>query len=262
MNIILTGGHSGIGLELTKMLLKDDHKIGLIVRSEKRKNDAIAALGNVDKVDFFFANLSKQEDIENVAKSIQEKWDKIDGLFNNAGLLTDKAYYSERGYEMQFEVNAMAPYILTQKLKPLLDKSDTPFVINTATGGLHRQKALDIADLKKPKKFVKLLGSYLKSKVALMLLMNHLASQWSNIRVASVDPGPNKTDMTSGSGMPGWLLPLRNLLFAGPAKGGKKLYNGAFGTQFQGQSGVYITGNKIKPVKITLSAEEVEKIVN
>ena len=113
MDIILTGGHSGIGLELTKMLLQEGHKIGLIVRSEKRRNDAIVALGNSDKLDFFFADLSKQEEITQVARSIHEKWDKIDGLFNNAGLLTDKAYYSDRGYEMQFEVNAVAPYFLT-----------------------------------------------------------------------------------------------------------------------------------------------------
>ena len=262
MDIILTGGHSGIGLELTKMLLQEGHKIGLIVRSEKRRNDAIVALGDSDKLDFFFADLSKQEDIVRVAQSIQERWDKIDGLFNNAGLLTDKAYYSERGYEIQFEVNAVAPYLLTQQLKPLLDKADQPFVINTATAAMHKQKPLDFADLKKPKKFVKLMGSYMKSKFALVLLMNHLADLWPNIRIATVNPGPNKTDMTSGAGMPGWLLPIRNLMFSGPAKGGKILYSSAFDAKFQGKSGTYISGNKIKPIKIKLKPEEVQAMVN
>lgn len=262
MNIILTGGHSGIGLELTKMLLQEGHKIGLIVRSEKRKNDAVVALGTTDQLDFFFADLSKQADITQVAKNIHEKWDKIDGLFNNAGLLAGKAYYSERGYEMQFEVNAIAPYLLTQQLKPLLDKTDKPFVINTATAAMHKQKPLDFKDLKKPKKFVKLMGSYMKSKFALVLLMNHLAAQWPNIRIATMNPGPNKTAMTSGSGMPGWLLPIRNLLFPDPTKGGKLLYYSAFNTQFQGKSGIYITGNKIKPIKVTLTPEEVQEMVN
>ena len=262
MDIILTGGHSGIGLELTKILLQKGHKIGLIVRSEKRKNDAIIALGNSDQLDFFFADLSKQEDITEVARRIREKWDKIDGLFNNAGLLTDKAYYSERGYEMQFEVNAIAPYLLTQELKPLLDKADQPFVINTATAAMHKQRPLDFANLKKPKKFVKLMGAYTKSKFALVLLMNHLAGLWPNIRVATVNPGPNKTNMTSGAGMPGWLLPFRSLFFSGPAKGGKILYSVAFDAKFQGQSGTYITGNKIKPIKVVLKPDEVQEMVS
>ena len=35
MNFIITGGHTGIGLELTKKLLEEGHKIGLIVRKNK-----------------------------------------------------------------------------------------------------------------------------------------------------------------------------------------------------------------------------------
>lgn len=55
--ILFTGWHSGIGLELTKTLLKEDHKIGLIVGNKQRRNDALKELGNNREVDFFIADL-------------------------------------------------------------------------------------------------------------------------------------------------------------------------------------------------------------
>lgn len=260
MTYILTGGHSGIGLELSKMLLKEGHQLGLIVRSEKRKDDAIKELGDSANITFFYADLSNQADVEKVAQSIIAKWDKIDGLFNNAGVLADKAYYSPQGNELQFEVNALAPYLLTKALQPLLDKADNPVVVNTATGGMHAQKGIDIDDLKRPKKFVKLIGAYMKSKFAMVVLMNHLAATMENIRVVTVDPGPNKTKMTKGSGMPSLLLPFRNLIFGKPNKGAKKLYDGAFNEKFKGQNGIYITGNKVKPIQYTISEEEIKQM--
>ncbi|MEM1000889.1 MAG: SDR family NAD(P)-dependent oxidoreductase [Bacteroidota bacterium] len=263
MNILLTGGHSGIGLELTRMLLKDGHHLGLIVRSEKRKADAQRELGAQAAIDYFIADLGKRDQITAVAQSISEKWDRIDGLFNNAGVLLDQAYYSDQGNELQFEINALTPYHLTTQLKPLLDAAEKPFVVNTATGSVHKKKELDIAEIRKPKKFVKLTGSYLNSKYALVLLMNHLAKEWPNVRIASVNPGPNKTKMTGkdNSGMPGWLLPFRNLLFPKPIAGAKKLYAAAFAPRFQTQSGIITNGKSVQPMKYALSDAEAKELL-
>lgn len=261
MNILLTGGHSGIGLELTKLLLQEGHQLSLIVRSEKRKKDAMEVLGPTANVNFHFADLSNQTEVLRVADELCSRLDALDGIFNNAGVLSDQAYYSPQGNELQFEINALAPYLLTKHLKPVLDKSERSFVVCSATGGMHALRKLDLEDLKKPKKFVKLLGSYRNSKMAMILLMNHLAEQWPKVRICSVDPGPNKTKMTSGTGMPKWLLPFRNLIFAAPTKGAKLLYDGAFSEKFAGQSGVYITGGKIKALKLKLSEPEIEQLL-
>ena len=102
MNILLTGGHSGMGLELTKILKNEGHKIGLILRNEKRKNDAIKELGHSPQIDYFFADLAKRNEIESVVLDIAKAWPKVDGLFNNAGVLMDKLYFSDYGNELQF----------------------------------------------------------------------------------------------------------------------------------------------------------------
>ncbi|MEM8999041.1 MAG: SDR family NAD(P)-dependent oxidoreductase [Bacteroidota bacterium] len=259
--ILLTGGHSGMGLELTKILLAEGHTVGLIVRNEKRKNDAVEALGNPDNIEFFFADLSKRDQIKDVADSIKTKWIKIDVVFNNAGVLLDRLYFSDYGNELQLEINAISPYLLTKELLPLLKMAETPMVINTATTGLQNKKSIDIPEFKKPTKFTKLTGSYLDSKLLMVLLMNYLSSQNANIRVVSIDPGAIKTKMTAGDGMPFWLKPIRNLLFKSPEQGAANLYDGAFNQQYSG-SGIYISNKKVKGLKIVLNDNEVDELLN
>lgn len=261
MNILITGGHSGMGLELTKRLLNEGHKLGLVVRNEKRKDEAIAQIGNSELIDFFYADLSIQKEVVKVASEVKEKWTKLDGIFNNAGVLLDKAYYSGQGNEMHFEVNALAPYILINELKPLLEKSEKPFVINTATGGMESKKSIDIDELKQPKKFVKLLGSYMQSKFAMTLLLNNFAKVNENIRVAHLNPGAIKTKMTSGSGMPALLKPIRNLLFSSPEKGANRIYNVAFDAKYAEQTGFFVNeGGKIKSFKKALTKSELNQL--
>lgn len=259
-NIILTGGHSGMGLELTKILKDEGHRIGLIVRNEKRKNDAIEELGDSTKIDFFFADLSKREDIQRVSENIKINWAKIDIIFNNAGVLLDKLYFSDKGNELQLEINAISPTLLTKKLLPLLEKSQNALVINTATSGLQNKKSINIPNFKKPKKFTKLTGSYIDSKFTMVLLMNYLNSKHENLRVISVNPGAIKTKMTAGDGMPFWLKPIRNLLFKSPKEGAQKLYDAAFNKKYNG-NGIYISDGKVKEMKVVLSDKEYEELL-
>lgn len=255
MNIIITGGHSGIGLELTKKLITEGHQLGLIVRSMSRAEKLPEMVKNYGHISYFEADLSDQKSIHAVAESIAKSWDKVDVLYNNAGVLLDANYDSPQGNELHLEVNTIAPVILSRALKPLLDKSNQPIIVNTVTGGLHTRKDLDTSTFINPTKFTKLLGAYMQSKLALTLWMNELAKEWKNVRIVSVDPGPNKTKMTKGTGMPSWLLPIRNLLFSKPSKGGSLLYQGAFDAQHNGKSGILLSGNKVKKMKMTLSDE-------
>jgi NAD(P)-dependent dehydrogenase (short-subunit alcohol dehydrogenase family) len=257
-HILITGGHSGIGLELTKLLVKDGHKVGLILKNENRKSELLKEFKNLDIFDFFFADLSSHRDILKMCDEIKASWSEIDILFNNAGVLLPELQYSAQGNEMHFEVNTLAPYFLTIHLKELFENTSYPSIINTVTDTLENRTNIDVRELKKPKNFRKLFGSYMQSKFALTLLMNDLAADWKNVCILNVSPGPNKTKMTSGSGMPFWLKPLRNLFFAKPTKGAGFLYDAAFDKRFEKLSGVYIQNNKIKNLKIKL--EEKDKV--
>ncbi|MEM6830981.1 MAG: SDR family NAD(P)-dependent oxidoreductase, partial [Bacteroidota bacterium] len=243
-----------------KELIDKGHKVGLIVRSEKRKNEASKELGDSNQIDFFFADLSKRDDLQSVSERIKSSWPKIDALFNNAGVLLDKLYFSDYGNELQLEINAISPYLLTKELIPLLEKSDAPVVVNTATAGLNNKKSISISDFKKPKKFTKLMGSYMDSKLTMVALMNYLSSQHDKVRVVSVDPGAIKTKMTAGEGMPFWLKPIRNLLFKSPSHGAQNLYDAAFSSNNKG-SGVYISNGKVKEMKASINETEVDELM-
>jgi len=259
--IILTGGHSGMGLELTKILKEQGHKIGLIVRNEKRKADAIKELGASQQMDFFIADLGKREAIQHVVQQIQAQWEKIDVLFNNAGVLLDKLRFSDYGNELQLEINAISPFVLTRGLLPLFGKSENPMVINTATTGLHKRSSIDIPNFKRPKTFTKLTGSYLDSKFIMVLLMNYFSIQNEHIRIISVDPGAIKTKMTAGDGMPFWLKPIRHLFFKSPKEGAQNLYLAAFGTDFL-ESGIYVSKGRIKKMQVILKESEVDELLS
>lgn len=256
MNILITGGHTGIGLELSKLLLKDGHHIGLVVRNEKRKNETAGELGGGDKVDYFYADLSNQKEVVALADEVKNRWTRLDGIFNNAGVLRDQAYESPQGNEMHFEVNALAPYLLTYRLKDLLDKSDAPFVVNTSTVGMNNKKVIDVANLIKPKKFVKLLGAYIDSKFAGVVLMNELAAEWPKGKFVNLNPGAIKTKMTAGGGMPKFLLPLRNLLFGKPIVGAERLKKRAFDAITASEGPRYFNEDKLLVVTFKPSAEE------
>ncbi|MEO0528674.1 MAG: SDR family NAD(P)-dependent oxidoreductase [Bacteroidota bacterium] len=260
MNIIVSGGHSGMGYELSKKLLSKGHKVGLIVRNAKRKEEAKRLFAAESSLDVFIADLSKREQIETVAHEIKSFWTGLDGIFNNAGVLLDKLYYSDYGNELQLEINAISPYLLTKSLLTILETSESPFVVSTVTAGLHNKKTVDIAAFKNPKKFTKLMGSYMDSKLTLVVLMNRLSRQFKKVRFINVDPGAIKTKMTSGSGMPILLRPIRNLFFKSPEYGADSLYNGAFNKNYQG-SGIYLSGDKVKPIRVTISDEEIERLL-
>jgi NAD(P)-dependent dehydrogenase (short-subunit alcohol dehydrogenase family) len=261
MNIIITGGHSGMGFELTKKLLAEGHQIGLIVRSEKRKTETEQSFPVKDNPKIFVADLSKRDQIATVAKEIESNYSHLDGIFNNAGVLLDKLYFSDYGNELQLEINAITPYLLTKSLLPLLEKTENPFVVNTATAGLHSKKFIDITEFKNPKRFTKLMGSYIDSKLTLVVLMNQLSNETKKVRFISVDPGAIKTKMTAGSGMPFWLKPIRNLLFKSPEHGAQNLYNGAFSNSVKG-SGIYVSGGKVKDMHVNIDPQQIDELLN
>ena len=154
MNIVMTGGHSGLGLELTRRLLKESTKVGLIVRSRSRLADVPSEVRDSAQLTVWEADLASRDALDEVAEAIRGAWSHVDVLFNNAGVLLGEFRTSAQGNEMHLEVNTLAPYRLTHRLKPLLDASDRPTVVNTVTGSMHRT-TLDMAELTDAARFQK-----------------------------------------------------------------------------------------------------------
>ena len=263
MYILISGGHTGVGLGLTKKLLSADNKIGLIIRSEARKEETInefAEFSNelVDGIDFFYADLSDQAQVKAVAAEVSAAWPRIDRLFNNAGILTETGRKSPQGNELHLEINALSPYLLTQELKPLLLNAVGAKVISTGTDGMQRRN-LDIAPLMGTTK-KRALATYYQSKQAMMMLMNDMAASWDGVDFVTVNPGPNKTGMTTSSDAPA-IIKFISRFFTDPSVGSKLLYKAGFSSKFAESNAVYITKNNIASIKSRMTDQEKQALL-
>jgi len=258
-NIVLTGGSSGIGLELLKLLVREKHRIAVIVRTESQSNEIKSHFPS-HNVEFFIADLSVQSDILKVAEQIKEKIGKIDILFNNAGIMLGKTTKTIQGNELHFEINALAPYLLTLQLNSALAQSSNPLVVNTSTDGMHYAPNINVSDVVNPPKSQSTLSLYLNSKLSSILLMNHLSDKLK-IRVINVSPSGNKTKLSMGDGMSIWMKPLVWLLYKNPEHGANLLYQAAFGENNLNKTRIYLQNNTEQKIRCAITEEQIQELL-
>ena len=261
--VLLTGGHTGLGLGVTKKLLKPENKIGLILRNESRKEALMSELSGfsqelVNNIDIFYADLSDQAQVRAVAQEVRDRWPRVDRLFNNAAVLVSGRKYSKQGNELHLEVNALAPYLLTTELESLLLNSADSKVITTVTDGMSKRK-LRTDQIMNPD-YKNSMMLYAQSKQVAMLLMNELAKSWQGVSFLAVNPGQNKTKMSTEDA-PGILKYLARIFFSEPEVGSQKIYNAGFDERFSAETFAHITGDKIVVVKHRLSAQDKETLL-
>jgi NAD(P)-dependent dehydrogenase (short-subunit alcohol dehydrogenase family) len=95
----------------------------------QRALSAIAAGGQVES---YVADLSRMADVEALAKAVAEKHAKLDVLINNAGVYSAPDPITQDGLDVRFAVNTIAPYLLTQRLLPLLGVSGRVINLSSA----------------------------------------------------------------------------------------------------------------------------------
>ncbi|MEM9775937.1 MAG: SDR family NAD(P)-dependent oxidoreductase, partial [Chloroflexota bacterium] len=206
---------------------------------------------------------SDQAQVKRVAAEISEKWPRIDRLFNNAAVVggPEKGRnMSKQGNEWHYEINTLAPYILTTELKPLLENSDDAKVITTVTDGMHSRQV--DTDLMLNSNSSRTMMLYMHSKQAVMFLMNDLATQWDGVKFLAVNPGPNKTNMTTGGNTPWFITKIASFFFNDPSVGSQLIYNAGFDPQFAQANQVFLTKNKIVPVTTSMSADQKTQLLS
>ncbi|MEM9069537.1 MAG: SDR family NAD(P)-dependent oxidoreductase [Myxococcota bacterium] len=114
--ILITGSTDGIGLEAAKLLVSQGHRVLLHGRTEEKLVRVASELGGVQA---FRADLSKLADVQSLAEEVRAAHSKLDVLINNAGVFHTSNTVAQ-GIDVRFVVNAVAPYLLTRELLPVL----------------------------------------------------------------------------------------------------------------------------------------------
>ncbi len=121
--ILITGSTDGIGLKTAEILISEGHHVLLHGRNPSKVEEAFAALQGDGRVESYVADLSLMSEVEALARAVTEKHSALDVLINNAGVYNTPDPITQDGLDLRFVVNTIAPYLLTQKLLPLLGTS-------------------------------------------------------------------------------------------------------------------------------------------
>lgn len=247
---LITGASSGVGLELAKLLLGERWEVITLNRSELPDSEWSRKHREDGTLRSYTGDLSDFRSMKRALDAIKGRETSIDVLFNNAGAATSELRFSPQGREFNFEVNAVAPYVIARELEGLVANSSLKTILNTSSNSLLFVKRFDVSTLERPTTFKKLFGSYASSKLALSLWTREAAREFSarGIEIRSACPGGNKTPMSTGSGMPGWLLFFGPLLFSHPSGGAARLHEAALGP-FRGRAGIFVNKGKETPLK-------------
>ncbi len=137
---LVTGGSSGIGLAIARMLGKEGYGITLSARRPDKLEDAAEGLrGEGIDVNAVPANMVDEEAIKSVVESHRERFGRLDVLINNAGVGIGGAIadHETKKLDMQLGVNLRAVYLTLRESIPLLKEAGAEhhkaLVVNTAS---------------------------------------------------------------------------------------------------------------------------------
>lgn len=186
-NVVVTGGHAGIGLETTRALARAGASVAVGARNPDR---AAQALEDVERVEVSRLDLADPASIDAFASRYLDSGRPLHILINNAGVpLQEKRETDARGYEMQFATNHLGHFQLTLGLLPALRAAHGARVVNLSSGG-HRLSDIRWDDVHFATDYQSFLA-YGQSKTANILFAVELDRRWAKdgIRGYAVHPG-------------------------------------------------------------------------
>ncbi|MFI5716346.1 SDR family NAD(P)-dependent oxidoreductase [Nocardia sp. NPDC051750] len=187
INIVVTGGHAGIGLETTRALSKAGASV---VVGARRPGRAAAALAGIERVEVGPLDLAHPASIDAFTARYAGSGRPLHILINNAGVpLHETLTLDARGYEAQFATNYLGHFQLTLGLLASLRAAHGARVVNLSSGG-HRISGIRWNDVHFTTGYQSLLA-YGQSKTAAILFAVELDRRWARdgVRGYAVHPG-------------------------------------------------------------------------
>lgn len=201
--ILVTGSTGGLGRETALALARQGDHVIIHGRNGQRALEVIQQIEEDGRgsARFYRADLASLDETNDLADAILHDYDRLDVLVNNAGVFDPdpaKRRVTADGYELHFQVNYLAGYILTNRLLPLLEAGAPSRVVNVASG----QKPLDFDDLMLEKNYDGM-EAYFRSKNAQIMMTFAMAPELSKRGISTTALFPSglmDTDMVIEAG--------------------------------------------------------------
>ncbi len=222
--IVITGASDGIGAEAARQVSRaTDDRLILVGRSAAKTEAVARQVG----ADHFLADYTSLNQVRRLAEDIRKNTDRVDVLANNAGGVFGQRTVTEDGNEKTFQVNLLAPFLLTHLLLDRLQAGDG-VVVNTSSASAKIVGQVNVNDLNHEKAYAPM-RAYGDAKLANILFARglHARYHWQGINAVAFDPGNVRTGFgAENNDFLTRLLyrtPLSRLALISPAKGGANL---------------------------------------
>jgi NAD(P)-dependent dehydrogenase (short-subunit alcohol dehydrogenase family) len=193
--ILVTGATDGLGRGVAERLAAGGATVLVHGRDDARGEATIRdirdATGN-ERLRWYRADLASLVDVRALAERVTAEEPRLDALVNNAGIGTtlpgDGArQVSADGYELRFQVNYLAHYLLTRLLLPVLERSAPARIVNVSSAG---QAPIDFDDVMLERHYEGYLA-YCRSKLAQIMSTIDLAAELAdrNLTANALHPG-------------------------------------------------------------------------
>ena len=210
---VVTGASSGIGYEAAKVLAEKGATVIIAVRNQQKGDAAVQRIKaenpNAD-VSVMLLDLANLQLVKEFAQNFKQKYDRLDLLINNAGVMAPPYGKTADGFELQFGTNHLGHFALTGHLLGLLEKTPGSRIVNVSSMA-HTFGDLDFDDLNWEKREYNKMKSYGDSKIANLYftfeLARRLQAKGSQTMVTAAHPGWTATDLQRHSGLFSFLNP-------------------------------------------------------
>jgi NAD(P)-dependent dehydrogenase (short-subunit alcohol dehydrogenase family) len=210
--ILITGGNTGIGKEAAAGLASLGAQVVITSRNEERGRSArqeIAARSGNNSVDVMALDLASFRSIRSFTADVLDRFDRLDVLVDNAGLILRRRTETEDGFEATFGINHLGHFLLTDLLLDRL-RASAPSRVVVVASSAHKgaRQGLDFDDLQSIRKY-RWMEAYSKSKLANIYFARELARRLdgTGVTVNALHPGFVRSDFGRGGdlgGLYGW----------------------------------------------------------
>lgn len=189
--MLITGGTRGIGLTTAKRFAKEGYAIAINGIEEAAGKEAVEEMKNEGyEAAFFYADVTKEEEVNSMMKAVADEYGKIDVLINNAGGLGGRCPVEEMStgfWNKVLDLNLNNPFYCTRAVIPYM-KADGGSIINITSIAAYNGGGPGIA-------------AYAAAKAAILAFTRATAKEFIgyNIRVNAVSPGVVDTEFHSAT---------------------------------------------------------------
>ncbi len=209
---VVTGANSGIGFDEARALAAKGAHVILACRNKPRGEAAfeqILAEHPLAKAEVIQLDLSDLSSIRRFAGEFLKRFDRLDILFNNAGIMMVPFGKTADGFERQFGTNHLGHFALTGLLLDRIRRTPRARVV-TVSSNAHRRGAIDFGNLNAEKRYSRM-GAYGQSKLANLLFTYELQRRFEKARIdafaVAAHPGFSATNLAPWR-IARWFIPL------------------------------------------------------